>query len=79
MSTNDIFEHTEAARTAAAIKVLIGKHCQNWIIYKPLIIADALQFDRCRVGSVNEILAHLLMAIKYPKLTCNLSVLYPCM
>jgi hypothetical protein len=29
MSTNDIFEHTEAARTAAAIKVLIGKHCQN--------------------------------------------------
>src|SRR5690606_31181231 len=48
-------------------------HCQNRVMFKQLIMADALQIcqiDSCRVGGVNEILAILLMAAKYKVPVC---------
>ena len=45
-----------------------GEHCQNRVIFKQLMQADAIDFcqiDSCRLGGVNEILAVLLMAAKF--------------
>ena len=50
------------------IGVATGEQCQNRVIFKQLLQANALSFlqiDSCRVGSVNENLAILLMAEKF--------------
>ncbi|XP_037066094.1 mitochondrial enolase superfamily member 1 isoform X2 [Peromyscus leucopus] len=50
------------------IGVATGEQCQNRVIFKQLLQADALQFlqiDSCRLGSVNENLSVLLMAKKF--------------
>jgi L-fuconate dehydratase len=52
----------------APIKVATGEHCQNRVMFKQLMQANAIeicQIDSCRVGGVNEILAILLMAAKF--------------
>tara|TARA_B110000093_G_C12965537_1_gene409444 strand:+ start:1591 stop:2910 length:1320 start_codon:yes stop_codon:yes gene_type:complete len=72
-SPDDILGHAKIARAVAPIKVATGEHCQNRVIFKQLIMADALQIcqiDSCRVGGVNEILAILLMAAKYKVPVC---------
>ncbi|MGH2622151.1 MAG: L-fuconate dehydratase [Sphingobacterium sp.] len=67
-SPDDILGHAKIAKAIAPIKVATGEHCQNRVMFKQLIMADAFQIcqiDSCRVGGVNEILAILLMAAKY--------------
>lgn len=72
-SPDDILGHAKIARAVAPIKVATGEHCQNRVMFKQLIMADALQIcqiDSCRVGGVNEIMAILLMAAKYNVPVC---------
>jgi len=72
-SPDDILGHAKIARAVAPIKVATGEHCQNRVIFKQLMQADAIgicQIDSCRVGGVNEILAILLMAAKFDIPVC---------
>lgn len=67
-SPDDILGHAKIAKMVAPIKVATGEHCQNRIMFKQLMQANAIgicQIDSCRVGGVNEILAILLMAAKF--------------
>ncbi len=67
-SPDDILGHAKIAKAVAPIKVATGEHCQNRVIFKQLMQANAIgicQIDSCRVGGVNEILAILLMAAKF--------------
>ena len=50
-----------------------GEHCQNRVMFKQLLQADAIgfcQIDACRLGGVNEVLAVLLMAAKFGVPVC---------
>ncbi|GHA27899.1 racemase [Salinimicrobium marinum] len=72
-SPDDILGHAKIAKAVAPIHVATGEHCQNRIIFKQLMQADAMgicQIDSCRVGGVNEILAILLMAAKFAIPVC---------
>lgn len=73
-SPDDILGH-KAIRDGVgpAVQVATGEHCHNRVMFKQLIMADALdvvQIDACRLGGVNEVLAVLLMAHKYNKPVC---------
>ncbi|MCL4137877.1 UNVERIFIED_CONTAM: hypothetical protein GTU68_041564, partial [Idotea baltica] len=72
-SPDDILGHAKIARAVAPIKVATGEHCQNRVVFKQLMQANAIeicQIDSCRVGGVNEILAILLMAAKFDIPVC---------
>ncbi len=72
-SPDDVLGHAKIARAVAPIKVATGEHCQNRVVFKQLMQADAIgicQIDSCRVGGVNEILAILLMAAKFKIPVC---------
>ena len=65
--------HAKIAKAVAPIKVATGEHCQNRVVFKQLMQAEAIeicQIDSCRVGGVNEILAILLMAAKFDIPVC---------
>jgi len=67
-SPDDILGHAKIAKAVYPIKVATGEHCQNRVVFKQLMQANAIgicQIDSCRVGGVNEILAILLMAAKF--------------
>ncbi|MEA1786991.1 L-fuconate dehydratase [Arenibacter sp. GZD96] len=67
-SPDDILGHAKIAKAVYPIKVATGEHCQNRVMFKQLMQANAIgicQIDSCRVGGVNEILAILLMAAKF--------------
>ncbi|MUH37643.1 L-fuconate dehydratase [Zobellia amurskyensis] len=67
-SPDDILGHAKIAKAIAPIKVATGEHCQNRVMFKQLMQANAIeicQIDSCRVGGVNEILAILFMAAKF--------------
>lgn len=67
-SPDDILGHATIARAVAPIGVATGEHCQNRIMFKQLMQADAIKFcqiDSCRLGGVNEVLAVILMAAKF--------------
>jgi L-fuconate dehydratase len=67
-SPDDILGHARIAQAIAPIKVATGEHCQNRVIFKQLMQANAIHFcqiDSCRLGGVNEILAIYLMAKKF--------------
>ncbi|MFT6369666.1 MAG: L-fuconate dehydratase [Maribacter sp.] len=72
-SPDDILGHAKIAEAVAPIKVATGEHCQNRVMFKQLMQANAIgicQIDSCRVGGVNEILAILLMAAKFKIPVC---------
>ena len=72
-SPDDILGHATIAKAVAPIKVATGEHCQNRVMFKQLLQAEAIgicQIDSCRVGGVNEILAILLMAAKFNVPVC---------
>ncbi len=72
-SPDDILGHAKIAKAIAPVKVATGEHCQNRVVFKQLMQANALgicQIDSCRVGGVNEILAILLMAAKFDIPVC---------
>lgn len=67
-SPDDILGHAKIAKAVTPVKVATGEHCQNRVIFKQLMQADAFgicQIDSCRVGGVNENLAIMLMAAKF--------------
>jgi L-fuconate dehydratase len=67
-SPDDVLGHTRIAKAVAPIGVATGEHCQNRIVFKQLMQADAIRFcqiDSCRLGGVNEVLAVLLLAAKF--------------
>lgn len=67
-SPDDVLGHAKIAKAVTPIKVATGEHCQNRVVFKQLMQAEAIeicQIDSCRVGGVNEILAILLMAAKF--------------
>jgi L-fuconate dehydratase len=72
-SPDDVLGHAAIAKGIAPIKVATGEMCQNRVIFKQLLQADALgycQIDACRVGGVNEVLAILLLAAKFAVPVC---------
>ncbi len=72
-SPDDILGHAKIAKAINPIKVATGEHCQNRIMFKQFMQANAIgicQIDSCRVGGVNELLAILLMAAKFDIPVC---------
>ncbi len=72
-SPDDVLGHTEIARAVSPVGVATGEHCQNRVVFKQLMQADAIsycQVDACRLGGVNEVLAVLLMAAKFGVPVC---------
>jgi len=68
-SPDDILGHAKIARSIdPSIGVATGEQCHNRIIFKQLLQAKAISFcqiDSCRLASVNENLAVILMARKF--------------
>jgi L-fuconate dehydratase len=72
-SPDDVLGHAAIAKGVAPIGVATGEHCQNRVIFKQLMQANAIRFcqiDACRLGGVNEVLAVLLMAAKFGVPVC---------
>jgi L-fuconate dehydratase len=72
-SPDDVLGHAAIARAIAPIRVATGEQCQNRVIFKQLLQAEAIgfcQIDACRLGGVNEVLAVLLMAAKFGVPVC---------
>ncbi len=72
-SPDDVLGHAAIARAVAPVGVATGEQCQNRVIFKQLLQADAIRFcqiDACRLGGVNEVLAVLLMAAKFGVPVC---------
>uniref|UniRef100_A0A8C9T7W6 Mitochondrial enolase superfamily member 1 n=1 Tax=Scleropages formosus TaxID=113540 RepID=A0A8C9T7W6_SCLFO len=74
-SPDDILGHAVISKALAplGIGVATGEQCHNRVMFKQLLQASALQFvqiDSCRLGSVNENLAVILMACKFHVPVC---------
>lgn len=74
-SPDDVLGHAAIARAMAplGIGVATGEHCQNRIVFKQLMQANAIRFcqiDAARLGGVNEALAVLLLAAKFGVPVC---------
>jgi L-fuconate dehydratase len=72
-SPDDILGHQAIRQGVAPIKVATGEMCQNRIMFKQFLQADAIdvvQIDAARVGGLNENLAIMLMAAKFGKPVC---------
>ena len=72
-SPDDALGHATIARAIAPIGVATGETCQNRVIFKQLLQAEAIRFcqvDSCRMGGVNEALSVMLMAVKFGVPVC---------
>ena len=72
-SPDDVLGHAKIAKAVAPIGVATGEACQNRVIFKQLLQADAISFcqiDSCRLAGVNEVLAVILMAAKFGVPVC---------
>ncbi len=72
-SPDDVLGHAAISRALHPIGVATGEQCQNRVIFKQLMQAEAIQFcqiDSCRVGGVNENLAILLLAERFGVPVC---------
>ena len=72
-SPDDVLGHAAIARAIAPIGVATGEHCQNRVMFKQFLQAGAMRFcqiDSCRLGGVNEVLAVLLLAVKFGVPVC---------
>jgi L-fuconate dehydratase len=72
-SPDDVLGHAAIARAVAPINVATGEHCQNRVVFKQLLQANAIgicQVDAARLAGVNEVLAVLLMAAKFGVPVC---------
>jgi len=72
-SPDDVLGHAKIAKAVAPIGVATGEACQNRVIFKQLMQADAISFcqiDSCRLAGVNEVLAVILMAAKFGVPVC---------
>lgn len=72
-SPDDVLGHAAIAKAIAPIGVATGEQCQNRVIFKQLLQANAIRFcqiDSCRLGGVNEVLAVLLLAKRFDVPVC---------
>jgi len=74
-SPDDVLGHATIAKALKplGIGVATGEMCQNRVIFKQLLQANAISFcqiDSCRVGGVNENLAIYFMAKKFGVPVC---------
>ncbi|HVR41577.1 MAG TPA: enolase C-terminal domain-like protein [Thermoanaerobaculia bacterium] len=72
-SPDDVLGHAAIARAVAPIGVATGEVCQNRVLFKQFLQANAIRFlqvDSCRMGGVNEVLPVLLMAAKFGVPVC---------
>jgi len=72
-SSDDVLGHARIAREISPIAVATGEVCQNRVMFKQLLQADAIRYvqvDSCRMGGVNEAVAVILMANKFKKAVC---------
>jgi L-fuconate dehydratase len=72
-SPDDILGHARIRREVAPIRIATGEHAHNAVMFKQFLQAGAIdvcQIDSCRVASVNEILAIMLMAAKFGVPVC---------
>jgi L-fuconate dehydratase len=74
-SPDDILGHAAVRRALRplGIGVATGEQCQNRVVFKQLMQAEAIDFcqiDSCRLGGVNEILSVLLLAKKFGVPVC---------
>ena len=72
-SPDDVLGHAKIAKAVAPIGVATGEACQNRVIFKQLMQANAISFcqiDSCRLAGVNEVLAVILMAAKFGVPVC---------
>ncbi len=72
-SPDDILGHAKIAKAVSPIGVATGEHCQNRVVFKQLLQADAISFcqiDACRLAGVNEVLSVLLLAAKFGVPVC---------
>jgi L-fuconate dehydratase len=72
-SPDDVLGHAAIRSAVAPVLVATGEHVQNAVVFKQLLMADAVdvvQIDACRVGGVNENLAILLLAAKFGVPVC---------
>uniref|UniRef100_A0AAY5EKP9 Mitochondrial enolase superfamily member 1 n=1 Tax=Electrophorus electricus TaxID=8005 RepID=A0AAY5EKP9_ELEEL len=73
-SPDDILGHAAISKVIRELYVCVCVcQCHNRVMFKQFLQASALQFvqiDSCRVGSVNENLAILLMAAKFKVPVC---------
>ncbi|XP_072025566.1 mitochondrial enolase superfamily member 1-like [Amphiura filiformis] len=74
-SPDDVLGHATISKAMQplGIGVATGEQCQNRVMFKQFLQAGALQYcqiDSCRVGSVNENVAILLMANKFGVPVC---------
>src|SRR5699024_11586073 len=64
-SPDDLLPHAHIQKHISPVPVATGEHCQNRILFKQFLQADALrvmQIDATRVAGVNENIANLLLA-----------------
>lgn len=67
-SVTVLFLDNFQALNPLGIGVATGEMCQNRVMFKQFLQANALQYcqiDACRLGGVNECLAVILMAAKF--------------
>ena len=72
-SPDDILGHLAIAEAIAPIRVASGEHAHNRIMFKQFLASGAIgvcQIDICRLASVNESVAVLLMADKFGVPVC---------
>jgi L-fuconate dehydratase len=72
-SPDDILGHARIRREVAPIRIATGEHVHNAVMFKQLFQAgtiDVCQIDSCRVASLNENLAIMLMAAKFGVPVC---------
>jgi L-fuconate dehydratase len=72
-SPDDVLGHAAIARAVAPIGIATGEQCQNRVVFKQLMQANAIRFcqiDSCRLGGVNECLAVILLAAKFGVPVC---------
>ena len=65
---DDILGHRRIAEAIAPMRVATGEHCANAVMFKQFMQAKAMavcQIDSCRLASVNENIAVLLLAEKF--------------
>jgi L-fuconate dehydratase len=72
-SPDEILGLARIRAAIAPVKVAVGEHVANRVIFKQILqaaAADVLTIDACRVAGVNENVAILLLAAKYGALVC---------
>jgi L-fuconate dehydratase len=72
-SPDDILGHATIRKQIAPIRVATGEHCQNRVMFKQLLQAEAIDFcqiDSARLGGLNEVIVVLLMAAKFGVPVC---------